>query len=74
MSYASTLTLAEAIGCDYLNAIQICPLFSWHLLSRGEFPCFDELAAEFNTQWVVHVEHVDCDAANGRATHNIGTI
>ena len=44
------------------------------LLSRGNFPFFDELAAQFNTQWVVHVEHVDCDAANWRAPHNIGPL
>ena len=44
------------------------------LLARGKLPFFDELAAEFNTQWVVHVEHIDCDAANGRAPHNIGAI
>src|SRR4029434_8567410 len=40
----------------------------------GKFPFFDELAAQFNTQWVIHVEHVDCDAANGRTPHDVGAI
>src|SRR5262249_3739975 len=40
----------------------------------GQCPLCDELAAQFNTQWVIHVEHVDGDAANRRAPHNIGAI
>ena len=40
----------------------------------GTFALFDELAAEFNAQWVVHVEHVDCDAADGCASYNIWAI
>jgi hypothetical protein len=40
----------------------------------GKGPLFDELAAQLNTQWVVHVEHVDCNAANGRTPHDVGAI
>src|SRR5262245_56354836 len=44
------------------------------LLPRGKLPFFDELAAEFDTQWVIHVEHVDGDTTNGRAPHDVGAI
>jgi hypothetical protein len=47
----------------------VAPKYPW-----GKCPFFDELAAQFNTQWVIHVEHVDGDAANGRTPYDVGAI
>lgn len=43
-------------------------------LSRRKLPFCDELAAEFNTERVVHIEYVDRHPAYGCATHNTGTF